>query len=79
LILECEGDQVDTLVQIISYTMANTSLTNSQDASSLRTLVLGFAVIVFEVLAKSESFNKLLRTNRDLSVDLLGLLAKRLD
>lgn len=76
---ECDGDQVDALLQLVSYTVANTPSTNTQDAQSLRVIVLDFVVIVFEVLVANESFSELLRTNNDLAVDLLSLLTKRLD
>lgn len=76
---ECEGDQMDVLVQMIYYTMENTPPTTPPDDSSLRTIVLDFTVIVFEALIERESFKELLHMNNDLSVELLTLVTKRFD
>lgn len=74
--LECRQDQVDGIVQLIAYTMENTPSTR---VHSLRTLVLEFAVIVFEVLIQSDTFMQLLRMNHDLSIKLLVWVSRRLD
>lgn len=76
--LECQQDQIDVLVRLIEYTMDNTLSVRIHDVPSLRGIVLDFAVIVFEILIENDNFKELLRTNNDLSVELLVLLSKRL-
>lgn len=77
--LDCEGDQVDALVQLISYTMSNTPAIDAPDPQTLRAIVLDFAVVVLEILVDDPYFNELLWANNDLSVSLLRKLGKRLD
>lgn len=76
--LECEGDQVDALIRMISYVVEHTPSTSCRDTHELRAVVLNFAAIIFEVLVRHEGFREFLRTNSDTSVDLLSLLSARL-
>jgi len=77
--LECQQGQVDVLAQLIRFVIGNTPSTGIQHDRDLRTVVLEYAAIVFEVLIENATFKDLLCENHDLCVELLLLLGKRLD
>lgn len=76
---ECQETQVQAIVRLIAYTIDNTPSVSVQNAENLRSVVLDFAVITFELLIRSETFKELLETDNGLAKQLLLLLGRRLD
>lgn len=76
---ECQESQVLGIVDLIAYTINNTPATSVEEAETLRSVVLDFAVIVFETLTQNKAFKELLAMDNGLAAELLLLLGRRLD
>lgn len=76
---ECQESQVQGFVELLAYTLDNTPSLIVRNAENLRSVVLDFAIIVYELLVQNETFRELLETDINLAKELLLLLPKRLD
>ena len=76
---ECQESQLQGFAELLAYALDSTPSLSIQNAKDLRSLVLDFAVIVYELLIQNKTFQELLESDVNLGKELLLLLPKRLD
>ncbi|KAK5077832.1 hypothetical protein LTR64_003768 [Lithohypha guttulata] len=76
---ECQSTPMRGIAELLAFTASNFPPRDEINSENLRSVVLSFTVIIFELLVEDDVFQEILGNGGDIVQELLLLLQRRLD
>jgi len=76
---ECHDTQMEGVVELLAFTAGNAPPLSNNGGENLRSVVLDYFVVIYELVAENETFQELLERNGRIAKEFISVLRRRLD